>query len=169
VCPFPVWFDSCLAPTWPLTCFFLRSSARSAVPPRDAPEIHGPTWTRTRALRRNSAGYPRRPTMPSFKGHVVSGSRNPAPKNAGHTTSSSCRGTRVLLVDDPQVQRLSELSRSKRLPVWLYPRERWSDERSALGPQHDSLRPCPTPRAPVSRRRERIRDRPARACRRIRP
>lgn len=25
-------------------------------------------------------------------------------------------------------------------PVWLYPRERWSDERFALGPQHDGLR-----------------------------
>jgi diadenosine tetraphosphate (Ap4A) HIT family hydrolase len=25
-------------------------------------------------------------------------------------------------------------------PVWLYPRERWSDERSALGPRHDALR-----------------------------
>lgn len=25
-------------------------------------------------------------------------------------------------------------------PVWLYPRERWSDQRYALGPQHDTLR-----------------------------
>lgn len=25
-------------------------------------------------------------------------------------------------------------------PVWLYPRERWSDPRTALGPQHDALR-----------------------------
>lgn len=25
-------------------------------------------------------------------------------------------------------------------PVWLYPRERWSDERFSLGPQHDVLR-----------------------------
>ncbi|WP_433697040.1 HIT family protein [Nocardiopsis sp. CA-288880] len=106
-------------------------------------------------------------------------------------------GYSVLLVDDPQVQRLSELSRSRRLtflpsmdrlgeaveracqqrdpdfrrvnleilgntgpylhahvwprfvwepadlvgrPVWLYPRERWSDGRPALGPQHDGLR-----------------------------
>ncbi|WP_304454779.1 diadenosine tetraphosphate hydrolase [Nocardiopsis sp. YSL2] len=106
-------------------------------------------------------------------------------------------GYSVLLVDDPGVQRLSELSMSRRLaflsgmdrlgeaverackqrdpaflrvnleilgntdpylhahvwprfawepadlvgrPVWLYPRERWSDEHSALGPQHDNLR-----------------------------
>ncbi|MFF7231330.1 diadenosine tetraphosphate (Ap4A) HIT family hydrolase [Streptomyces sp. 2333.5] len=105
-------------------------------------------------------------------------------------------GYSVLLADDPAVQRLSELSRSKRLafladmdrlgeavehacnrldpafrrvnleilgntdsflhahvwprfeweptelvskPVWLYPRERWSDERYALGQQHDTL------------------------------
>ncbi|WP_435808364.1 diadenosine tetraphosphate hydrolase [Streptomyces afghaniensis] len=27
-----------------------------------------------------------------------------------------------------------------KLPVWLYPRERWSEERYALGPQHDRLR-----------------------------
>ncbi|MEU0894788.1 diadenosine tetraphosphate hydrolase [Streptomyces massasporeus] len=27
-----------------------------------------------------------------------------------------------------------------RLPVWLYPRERWSEERYALGPRHDRLR-----------------------------
>jgi diadenosine tetraphosphate (Ap4A) HIT family hydrolase len=27
-----------------------------------------------------------------------------------------------------------------RMPVWLYPRERWSDERFALGPRHDPLR-----------------------------
>ncbi|MGV9249380.1 diadenosine tetraphosphate hydrolase [Streptomyces sp. NPDC003710] len=103
----------------------------------------------------------------------------------------------VLLVDDPSVQRLSELPQGKRLaflsdmdtlgeaveracrrldpdfrrvnleilgntdsflhahvwprfdwepgdlvgrPVWLYPREWWSDERYALGPQHDVLR-----------------------------
>lgn len=26
------------------------------------------------------------------------------------------------------------------LPVWLYPRERWSDEDYALGPRHDMLR-----------------------------
>ncbi|MFC7264532.1 HIT family protein [Streptomyces lutosisoli] len=25
-------------------------------------------------------------------------------------------------------------------PVWLYPREKWSDERFALSPQHDALR-----------------------------
>lgn len=25
-------------------------------------------------------------------------------------------------------------------PVWLYPRERWSDQRFALGPKHDGLR-----------------------------
>ncbi|MFH8791037.1 hypothetical protein [Streptomyces sp. NPDC017941] len=25
-------------------------------------------------------------------------------------------------------------------PVWLYPREQWSDERFGLGPQHDELR-----------------------------
>lgn len=25
-------------------------------------------------------------------------------------------------------------------PVWLYPRDRWSDERFRLGPQHDVLR-----------------------------
>jgi diadenosine tetraphosphate (Ap4A) HIT family hydrolase len=106
-------------------------------------------------------------------------------------------GYSVLLVDDPAVQRLSELPRGKRLaflsdmdrlgeaverackrldpafrrvnleilgnadpflhahvwprfdwepadrvrrPVWLYPRERWSDERYALGPQQDALR-----------------------------
>lgn len=24
-------------------------------------------------------------------------------------------------------------------PVWLYPRERWSDEQFKLGPQHDAL------------------------------
>ncbi|MGW5247636.1 diadenosine tetraphosphate hydrolase [Streptomyces sp. NPDC004129] len=106
-------------------------------------------------------------------------------------------GYSVLLGDDPSVQLLSELPRSKRLAflsdmdklgeaverackrvipafrrvnleilgntdpflhahvrprfawepadlagrsVWLYPRERWSDERHALGPQHDVLR-----------------------------
>ncbi|MFD7017252.1 diadenosine tetraphosphate hydrolase [Streptomyces sp. NPDC059161] len=106
-------------------------------------------------------------------------------------------GYSVLLVDDPSVQRLSELPKSKRLaflsdmdalgeaveractrldpafrrvnleilgntdaflhahvwprfdwepsdlvsrPVWLYPRERWSDQRYALGPRHDALR-----------------------------
>ncbi|WP_030849491.1 HIT family protein [Streptomyces sp. NRRL S-475] len=27
-----------------------------------------------------------------------------------------------------------------RLPVWLYPRERWSEERYALGPRQDRLR-----------------------------
>ncbi|WP_282701792.1 diadenosine tetraphosphate hydrolase [Streptomyces sp. CC219B] len=26
------------------------------------------------------------------------------------------------------------------LPVWLYPRERWSEERYALGPRHDTVR-----------------------------
>lgn len=25
-------------------------------------------------------------------------------------------------------------------PVWPYPRERWSDDRYALGPRHDELR-----------------------------
>lgn len=106
-------------------------------------------------------------------------------------------GYSVLLVDDPSVQRLSELPRGKRLaflsdmdalgeaveractrldpafrrvnleilgntdaflhahvwprfdwepsdlvsrPVWLYPRERWSDQQYALGPRHDALR-----------------------------
>ncbi|MFE5483759.1 diadenosine tetraphosphate hydrolase [Streptomyces sp. NPDC056527] len=106
-------------------------------------------------------------------------------------------GYSVLLADDPDVQRLSELPRRRRLeflsdmdrlgeaveracrrsdggfrrvnleilgntdgflhahvwprfdwepddlvrmPVWLYPRDRWSDERFALGPRHDSLR-----------------------------
>ncbi|WP_156725239.1 diadenosine tetraphosphate hydrolase [Streptomyces apocyni] len=106
-------------------------------------------------------------------------------------------GYSVLLVDDPDVQRLSDLPRPKRLsflsdmdrlgeaverasrrldtafrrvnleilgntdgflhahvwprfewesadlvgmPVWLYPRDRWSDERFTLGPQHDGLR-----------------------------
>lgn len=106
-------------------------------------------------------------------------------------------GYSLLLVDDPGVQRLSDLPRAKRLsflsdmdllgeaveracrrldpaflrvnleilgntdpflhahiwprfawepaelvckPVWLYPRDRWSDERSGLGPQHDVLR-----------------------------
>lgn len=106
-------------------------------------------------------------------------------------------GYSVLLVDDPAVQRLSELPRDKRLaflsdmdklgeaverackrrdpsflrinleilgntdpflhahvwprfdwepadlvgrPVWLYPRERWSDKRYELGSRHDALR-----------------------------
>ncbi|MFF8097954.1 diadenosine tetraphosphate hydrolase [Streptomyces sp. NPDC016675] len=106
-------------------------------------------------------------------------------------------GYSVLLVDEPGVQRLSDLPRVKRLaflsdmdrlgeavegvcrrmdpafrrvnleilgnrepflhahvwprfawepadvvgaPVWLYPRERWSQERFRLGPQHDVLR-----------------------------
>lgn len=106
-------------------------------------------------------------------------------------------GYSVLLVDDPAVQRLSELPKAKRpafladmdrlgeaverackrldpafrrvnleilgntdaflhahvwprfewepdervhLPVWLYPRENWSDERYALGPRHEALR-----------------------------
>ncbi|MEU7011472.1 diadenosine tetraphosphate hydrolase [Streptomyces sp. NPDC046332] len=106
-------------------------------------------------------------------------------------------GYSVLLVDEPDVQRLSDLPRAKRLsflsdmdqlgeavergcrrldpafrrvnleilgntdpflhahvwprfewepadmvgkPVWLYPSERWSDEQSRLGPQHDALR-----------------------------
>ncbi|MET9877644.1 diadenosine tetraphosphate hydrolase [Actinacidiphila glaucinigra] len=106
-------------------------------------------------------------------------------------------GYSVLLVDEPNVQRLSDLPRVKRLsflsdmdrlgeaveracrqmdpdfrrvnleilgntdpflhahvwprfawepaelvgkPVWLYPRERWSDEGFRLGPRHDALR-----------------------------
>ncbi|MFD8920881.1 diadenosine tetraphosphate hydrolase [Streptomyces sp. NPDC059569] len=106
-------------------------------------------------------------------------------------------GYSVLLVDEPDVQRLSDLPRPKRMsflsdmdqlgeavertcrrldpafrrvnleilgntdpflhahvwprfdwepadvvsaPVWLYPRERWSDEQFRLGPQHDMLR-----------------------------
>jgi diadenosine tetraphosphate (Ap4A) HIT family hydrolase len=106
-------------------------------------------------------------------------------------------GYSVLLVDDPSVQRLSDLPRSKRLvflsdmdrlgeaverackrldpsfrrvnleilgntdpflhahvwprfewesaefvgkPVWLYPRERWSNTKYALGPEHDAVR-----------------------------
>lgn len=106
-------------------------------------------------------------------------------------------GYSVLLVDEPEVQRLSDLPRAKRLsflsdmdqlgeaveracrrldpafrrvnleilgntdpylhahiwprfawepadvvgkPVWLYPRDRWSDEQFRLGPQHDVLR-----------------------------
>ncbi|MFD8733673.1 diadenosine tetraphosphate hydrolase [Streptomyces sp. NPDC059618] len=106
-------------------------------------------------------------------------------------------GYSVLLVDDPKVERLSDLSRDKRLaflsdmdrlgeaverasrrmdaafrrvnleilgntdgflhahvwprfawepadlvrmPVWLYPRTRWTDGQYALGPQHDLLR-----------------------------
>ncbi|MFM9442513.1 diadenosine tetraphosphate hydrolase [Streptomyces acidiscabies] len=106
-------------------------------------------------------------------------------------------GYSVLLVDDPSVERLSELPKGKRLaflsdmdklgeaveracrrldpafrrvnleilgntdpflhahvwprfdwepsdlvgrPVWLYPRERWHDERYVLGPQHDAVR-----------------------------
>ncbi|MCM2416249.1 diadenosine tetraphosphate hydrolase [Streptomyces sp. RKAG290] len=106
-------------------------------------------------------------------------------------------GYSVLLVDEPDVQRLSDLPKAKRLsflsdmdqlgeaveracsrldpafrrvnleilgntdpflhahvwprfdwepadvvggPVWLYPRERWSDEQVRLGPQHDVLR-----------------------------
>ncbi|SNS68600.1 HIT family protein [Actinacidiphila glaucinigra] len=106
-------------------------------------------------------------------------------------------GYSVLLVDEPNVQRLSDLPRAKRLsflsdmdrlgeaveracrqmdpgfrrvnleilgntdpflhahvwprfawepaelagkPVWLYPRERWGDERFGLGPRHDALR-----------------------------
>ncbi|NBE53599.1 HIT family protein [Streptomyces boluensis] len=106
-------------------------------------------------------------------------------------------GYSVLLVDDPAVERLSELPRDKRLaflsdmdrlgeaveracrrtdeafrrvnleilgntdgflhahvwprfewepaelvgrPVWLHPRDRWADERYALGPRHDPLR-----------------------------
>lgn len=28
----------------------------------------------------------------------------------------------------------------KRLPVWLYPRERWRDPADELGPQHDGIR-----------------------------
>ncbi|QTD95929.1 hypothetical protein S1361_01160 [Streptomyces cyanogenus] len=27
-----------------------------------------------------------------------------------------------------------------RRPVWLYPRDRWTDKQYALGPQHDPLR-----------------------------
>jgi diadenosine tetraphosphate (Ap4A) HIT family hydrolase len=106
-------------------------------------------------------------------------------------------GYSVLLVDEPDVQRLSDLPKSKRLaflsdmdqlgeavervcrrldpafrrvnleilgntdpylhahvwprfawepadvvnaPVWLHPRERWSDGHSRLGPRHDALR-----------------------------
>ncbi|MCZ0210094.1 diadenosine tetraphosphate hydrolase [Streptomyces sp. UMAF16] len=106
-------------------------------------------------------------------------------------------GYSVLLVDEPEVQRLSDLPRAKRLsflsdmdqlgeaveracrrldpafrrvnleilgntepylhahvwprfawepadvvgkPVWLHPRDRWSDEQFRLGPQHDVLR-----------------------------
>ncbi|MEW2129873.1 diadenosine tetraphosphate hydrolase [Streptomyces sp. NPDC005435] len=106
-------------------------------------------------------------------------------------------GYSVLLVDDPEVERLSDLRRDKRLaflsdmdqlgeaverasrhldaafrrvnleilgntdgflhahvwprfewepadlvrmPVWLYPRERWTEKQYALGPQHDPLR-----------------------------
>ncbi|MFB7569957.1 HIT family protein [Streptomyces sp. NPDC056165] len=106
-------------------------------------------------------------------------------------------GYSVLLVDDPAVERLSELPKNRRMaflsdmdklgeaveracrrldpafrrvnleilgnadpflhahvwprfdweppdlvgrPVWLYPRERWHDERYALGPRHDTLR-----------------------------
>ncbi|UXX97377.1 diadenosine tetraphosphate hydrolase [Streptomyces sp. AD2-2] len=106
-------------------------------------------------------------------------------------------GYSVLLVDDPKVERLSDLPRGKRLaflsdmdqlgeaverasrhldaafrrinleilgntdgflhahvwprfewepadlvrmPVWLYSRERWTDQQYALGPQHDPLR-----------------------------
>ncbi|MFJ2024619.1 diadenosine tetraphosphate hydrolase [Streptomyces sp. NPDC087897] len=106
-------------------------------------------------------------------------------------------GYSVLLADDPEVRRLSDLPRPKRMsflsdmdrlgeaveracrsldrafrrvnleilgntdtflhahvwprfdwepgelvgkPVWLYPRERWSDDRFALGAQHDALR-----------------------------
>ncbi|MFI5983751.1 HIT family protein [Streptomyces sp. NPDC051555] len=106
-------------------------------------------------------------------------------------------GYSVLLADDPQVQRLSDLPKARRLaflsdmdrlgeaverackgldpefrrvnleilgntdgflhahvwprfawepadlvrmPVWLYPRERWSDGRFALGPRHDTVR-----------------------------
>ncbi|MFI5525491.1 diadenosine tetraphosphate hydrolase [Streptomyces platensis] len=106
-------------------------------------------------------------------------------------------GYSVLLVDEPQVQRLSDLPKSKRLsflsdmdrlgeaveracrrldpafrrvnleilgntdpflhahvwprfdwepadvvgtPVWLYPRDRWTDTQFRLGPQHDALR-----------------------------
>ncbi|CAM5563040.1 MULTISPECIES: diadenosine tetraphosphate hydrolase [Streptomyces] len=106
-------------------------------------------------------------------------------------------GYSVLLVDDPAVERLSDLPRRKRLaflsdmdrlgeavehacrradasfrrvnleilgntdgflhahvwprfawepadlarlPVWLYPRDRWTDERYALGPRHEGLR-----------------------------
>lgn len=29
---------------------------------------------------------------------------------------------------------------SVRMPVWLHLRDRWADERYALGPQHDPLR-----------------------------
>lgn len=106
-------------------------------------------------------------------------------------------GYSVLLVDDPQVERLSDLPRDKRLaflsdmdqlgeaverasrrmdaafrrvnleilgntdrflhahvwprfeweptdlvgvPVWRYPRDRWTDQQFALGPRHDPLR-----------------------------
>ncbi|MFF0387560.1 diadenosine tetraphosphate hydrolase [Kitasatospora sp. NPDC004615] len=33
-----------------------------------------------------------------------------------------------------------EPSELVRMPVWLYPRDRWTDARYALGPQHDALR-----------------------------
>ena len=46
-------------------------------------------------------------------------------------------GYSVFLVDEPGVERLSDLVGG---PVWLYPRERWSDARFALGPGHDPLR-----------------------------
>ncbi|MFI9784277.1 diadenosine tetraphosphate hydrolase [Kitasatospora sp. NPDC051984] len=33
-----------------------------------------------------------------------------------------------------------EPSELVRMPVWLYPRDRWTDAQYALGPQHDALR-----------------------------
>ncbi|MFJ6572634.1 hypothetical protein ACIQNU_35005 [Streptomyces sp. NPDC091292] len=58
-------------------------------------------------------------------------------------------GYSVLLVDEPGVGRLSELPKAKRpaflsdmdrLGEALYPRARWTEERSLLGPRHDGLR-----------------------------
>ncbi|MFJ4333519.1 MULTISPECIES: hypothetical protein [unclassified Streptomyces] len=46
-------------------------------------------------------------------------------------------GYSVLLVDEPGVQRLSDLPRARRLS---FPSERWSAEEFRLGPQHDALR-----------------------------
>ncbi|PZT73708.1 MULTISPECIES: diadenosine tetraphosphate hydrolase [unclassified Streptomyces] len=41
-------------------------------------------------------------------------------------------------------------------PVWLYPRERWSDASHALGPRHDALR------AAITEELDRLADRPER-------
>lgn len=46
-----------------------------------------PAWTRSKTLLRNSARCPRRPMRSSFAGDVVPKSRNPTPKNAGHTSA----------------------------------------------------------------------------------